>query len=188
MHVWRLSEGTDTVGILKPIQPFAHLGRFCMLALHLIPRRARIAFVCAGLIALTACGGGASTGTAPVPNFGFCGNDTQYALARPTTGQSFASGTPTIEIVANGNNNTIAQSFQNFNLLLLPNNSSSNQVQTGPLTAASDPNGFHPFTSDFYYSGTVVSPGLFPGQQYFVYLNAFTSNCTPIGPIGSFFT
>jgi len=62
------------------------------------------------------------------------------------------------------------------------------QAQTGPLTATSDPSGPHPFSSDFYYNGTVQSPGLFAGQQYDVYLNAFSSNCTPIGPIGSFFT
>jgi hypothetical protein len=138
--------------------------------------------IAAGLLALTACGGG-SSGTAPVNNFGFCGNDTQYALARYNPG-----GNATIEIVANGNNNTIYNSYQSFDLLLSlsPNSPNANgTVSTGSLTLSSDSSGPHPFSSDYYYTATTQG-FLQPGFTYYVWLNAFTSNCVPIGPLGSF--
>ncbi len=140
------------------------------------------------IVGISACSGGAGSGTAPVPNRQFCGNDTQYALARPQSGTTLPSGVSTIEIVANGNGNQIAQSYQNFNLLFVPANTGGQTIASGPLSLASDPNGYHPFTSDYYYNGTVGSPGLFPGTVYNVFVNAFTSNCSPVGPIGQFGT
>lgn len=136
-------------------------------------------------LALGACSGGGSSGTSPVPNTQFCGNDTQYALARPLSGQAVpASGSPTIEIVASGTNNQISQSFKNFDLLFVPANSNAPNASTGPLSTTSDNNGYHPFNMDFYFNGTLTSNGLIPGTLYNVYVNAFTSNCTPVGPIG----
>ena len=44
------------------------------------------------LLAMTACGGGGSSGTSPVPNSGYCGNDTQYALANPQSGGNISFG------------------------------------------------------------------------------------------------
>ncbi len=134
------------------------------------------------LLAATACAG--NSGSAPVPNTLFCGNDTQYALARPQSGQAVPIGTSTVEIVASGNNNQIAQSYQSFDLLFVPANNGNPTVATGQLSPARDPNGYQPFTSDYYYNGTIASPGLAPGTLYNVYVNAFTSSCTPVGPIG----
>ena len=138
----------------------------------------------------TACSGGGSSGAAPVPNTQFCGNDTQYALANPQSGQSItANSNATIEIVASGNNNQIYQSFKNFELLLVPannNGSTAGQVATGALSLTGANAAFVPFPSDFYYNGTLQS-GLQSGLQYNVYLNAFTTNCVPIGPIGQLF-
>lgn len=140
------------------------------------------------IFAATACSGGGSSGAAPVPNTQFCGNDTQYALANPQSGQNItANSNATIEIVASGNNNQIYQSFKNFELLLVPanNNGSTNgQVATGALSLTTGT--FAPFPSDYYYNGTLQS-GLQSGLQYNVYLNAFTTNCVPIGPIGQLF-
>ncbi len=140
------------------------------------------------LLAMNACGGGSGTsGTSPVPNSGYCGNDTQYALANPQSGGNSSTTGQSFEIVVNGNNNQIAQSFQNFQLVLVPQNNSSGGVTTGPFSRASDPNGYHPYTTDYYYT-TQLQSNLQSGQTYNVYVNAFTSNCTPIGPIGQLYT
>jgi len=149
------------------------------LSLPLAPARAALLAIMITEL-LSACGGGgSSTSNAPL-----CGSDTQYQLASPQTGGYAGPGTPTIEIVANGSNNQIYSSFQNFDLLFVPTNASYPTVPTGSLAQASDPNGYHPYGSDFYYKGTVLAPGLSAGLAYNVYLNVFTSNCTPIGPIG----
>ena len=139
------------------------------------------------LLAMTACGGGGSSGTNPVPNYGYCGNDTQYQLARPQSGATISTGSQPFEIVANGNNNQIFQSYQNFQLVLVPQNNSSAGVQTANLTQSSDPRGYQPFGSDYYYSGQLQT-NLQSGQIYNVFLNSNTSNCTPIGPLGQLYT
>jgi len=139
------------------------------------------------LLAMTACGGGGSSGTSPVPNSGYCGNDTQYALANPQTGGNISTTGQSFEIVVNGNNNQIAQSFQNFQLVLVPQNNNNGGVTTGSFSRASDPGGIHPYPTDYYYSAQLQSNLQF-GQTYNVYVNAFTSNCTPIGPIGQLYT
>ncbi len=136
------------------------------------------------MIMISACSGGGGSGTSPVPITQFCGNDTQYALARPLSGQAISTGTPTVEIVASGSNNQIAQSYRNFDLLFVPANGNGGTVATGSLSTAIDQYGYHPFTQDFYYNATIVAPGLAPSTLYNVYVNAFTSNCTPVGPIG----
>jgi hypothetical protein len=148
----------------------------------------RAAIAGGALLAMTACGGGGSgsSGTSPVPNSGYCGNDTQYALASPQSGGNISTTGQSFEIVVNGNNNQIAQSFQNFQLVLVPQNNSGG-VTTGSFSRTSDKSGFHPYTTDFYYTAQLQSNLQF-GQTYNVYVNAFTSNCTPIGPIGQLYT
>ncbi|MDQ2858430.1 MAG: hypothetical protein M3R53_07235 [Candidatus Eremiobacteraeota bacterium] len=149
------------------------------LRLSLAPARAALLGTIAAA-ALSACGGGGSSSS----NVPLCGSDTQYQLASPQSGAYVGPGTPTVEIVANGSSNQIYNSFQNFDLLFVPTNASYPTVPTGSLSQSSDPNGYHPYSSDFYYKGTVLSPGLTAGLTYNVYLNVFTSNCSPIGPIG----
>ena len=157
---------------------------------HVSRANLRAFAVLGALVTMTACSGGGSSGTSPVPNTQFCGNDAQYALARPQTGLSISAGTGgTVEIVASGNNNQIYNSFKNFELLFVPannNGSTQGQVITGPLSLTSDSNGYAPFTSNYYYNGTIANnqSGLISGVVYNVYLNAFTTNCTPVGPIG----
>lgn len=160
--------------------------RFSMMFLKLVPMRVGKLAALAALAGVTACSGG-STGASPVPNTAFCGNDTQYALAIPQTGQTIpANTTATIEIVASGNNNQIYSSFKNFDLLLVPaynNGSTAGQVATGPLSLTGANGAPAPFPSDYYYNGTLQT-GLASGVLYNVYLNAYTTNCTPVGPIG----
>ena len=155
----------------------------------IVAARAAKFAVLGALVLASACSGGGSSGTSPVPNTQFCGADTQYALARPQSGQSVQANTNVVvEIVANGNNNQIAKSFTNFDLIFVPagNNNGSLQgsVSTGSLSITSEKGGYAPFSSDYYYNGTIASPGLAPQTLYNVYVNAFTSNCTPVGPIG----
>lgn len=141
----------------------------------------------ASLLAITACGGGGSAGTAPVPFSQYCGNDTQYALAKPQSGANISTGSQTFEIVASGNNNQIYQSYQNFQLILVPQNNTNQGVTTGQLSLTSDRSGYQPFSSNYYYNAQLQT-NLQPGQLYNVFLNASTSNCTPIGPIGQLYT
>jgi hypothetical protein len=144
----------------------------------------RPAFLLAATLALAACGGG-STGTTLPPNtLGPCDPGTQVELARPFQGQTgIPPSTTSIEIVANGNGNTLGNSFQNFDLFLQP--SVGGTITSSPLAAVQDTSGPHPFGSDFFYSGNI--PGLQFGVTYTVFLNAFTSNCSPVN-IGSFST
>jgi hypothetical protein len=153
------------------------------------PVRLARALCAVSLLALAACAGGGSSGTAGIPNPGssnICDPDSQgLQLARPGPGQTgVSSGTNTIEIVSNGNGDTLFRSYQQFDLILRDN--FGNQLVTGPLNLVSDPNGPHPYNSDFYYSGTLQS-GLISGDFYTVYLNAPNTNCTP-GVVGSFST
>jgi len=144
----------------------------------------RASLVLAATLALTACGGGSTGSSLPPNTIGACDPGTSVHLARPSQGQfGVPTNTPSIEIVASGNNNTLGASFQNFDLLLQSSNSGT--ITSSPLTATSDPSGPHPFTSDFFYQGNIS--GLQFGQNYTVFLNAFTSNCNPVA-IGGFST
>ena len=152
--------------------------------MNFVPTPMRVAKLAlfASLLAATACSGGGSTGSAPVPNTQFCGNDAQYAV-NPQNNSTFAAYTQaTIQIAANGNNNQIYQSYKNFDLILVSTANGNIQSSTGSLSLTGANPSFTPFSSNYYYNGTLQS-GVAPGV-YNVYVNSFTSNCTPIGPIG----
>jgi hypothetical protein len=152
------------------------------------PRFARALIVAASLIVAAGCGGGgSSSGSVPPPNnFGVCDPGTQVTLANPLSGQT---GVPTntnrIEIVANGNNNTLNQSYTSFDLVLVDN--FGNRLTSGPLSLVSDPGGIKPYPSDFYYAGTLPNSLNF-GTNYSVYLNIFSSSCSQLPFLGSFNT
>lgn len=156
-------------------------------------RLARALFLSASLIAVAGCGGGgANSGTSPVPfgnGSGICDPGTNVSLAFPNnTPGNFPTGVSTgigrVEIVANGNNNTLGQSYAQFDTILVPN--FGGQVQGGFLTLTSDGGGPHPYTSDFYYNSAIG--GLQSGVTYTVYLNVPSSaNCVPVA-IGQFST
>ena len=137
------------------------------------------------VLGLAACGGG-STGTS-TPSTGYvCDPGTQVTLARPFSGQTGVStSTNSIEIVANGNTGTLYNSYQNWNLYLVPQYGYGGQIVTSSLSLTSDKTGPQPYPSDYYYSATFTG-GLAPGTVYSVYLNANT-NCQPVG-VGSFST
>ena len=154
-------------------------------------RLARALVLSASMIALAGCGGG-SAGTAPVPfgnGNGLCDPGTNVSLAFPNNTQgnfptNVATNIGRLEIVANGNTNTLGQSYAQFDTILVPNFGS--QVQGGFLTLTSDSGGPHPYTSDFYYNSTIGQ--LQSGVTYTVYLNVPSSaNCVPVA-IGQFST
>jgi hypothetical protein len=149
-----------------------------------IPPRAALAALAVSVIALAGCGGGSSS---TIPNAGsnaICdSNAAGIQLARPTSGFPQTSAN-TIEIVANGNADQLAQFTNQFDLNLFDN--FGNEIDTGPLTAVPDTGGPHPYNSDFFYAGTLQSSLQF-GRTYTVYLNAPNTNCSR-GVVGSFST
>jgi len=156
------------------------------------PRPVRLAraLCVVSVLALAACGGSGSTGTNGIPNPGsnqICDANSQgLQLARPGPGQGgVSSGTNTIEIVDNGNSDQLFQSYQQFDLDVI-DQQSGQVIVTGPLNLVSDPSGPHPYQSDYYYSGTLQG-SLIPGRFYNVYLNAPNTQCTQ-GLVGSFST
>ncbi|MBV9440982.1 MAG: hypothetical protein JOZ24_13420 [Candidatus Eremiobacteraeota bacterium] len=143
----------------------------------------------AALLAAAACSGGSSSsGTSPVPTNGvYCDPGTTVQLARPFPGQTGVStGTNSIEIVASGNNNTLYQSYTSFDIILQGH--FSGRFSTNALNLApSDPSAPHPYSSDYYYTGT-LSQSLAAGDTYDAYLNIFNSSCTQLPYLGSFST
>ncbi|HEV2738929.1 MAG TPA: hypothetical protein VGU66_10155 [Candidatus Elarobacter sp.] len=151
------------------------------------PVRLARALIAVSIIAVAAgCGGGSSNS---IPNPGsnsICDpNNSGIQLARPAAGQfGVATNTNTIEIVANGNADQLGQFTNQFDLNLIDN--FNNEIDTGTLTAVADPNGPHPYQSDFFYSGT-LNGSLLPSRTYSVYLNAPNTNCSR-GLVGQFST
>jgi len=136
-------------------------------------------------ILLSACGGG-SSGSTFGNTFGSCDPGTAVQLARPAQGQTGVStGQNPIEIVASSDQNTLHANYSNFSLILQPQNGGGSTITSSPLNIVPDNSGPHPFTSDFFYSGSV--PTLQFGTVYTVLLNEPTLGCTPVA-IGSFST
>ena len=136
-------------------------------------------------IAVAGCGGGGSSSTIPNPGSNqVCDPDAAgIQLARPTPG--FPQTSPNaIEIVANGNADQLGRFTSQFDLILLDQFNA--EIDTGFVSAVADPGGPHPYSSDFFYQGTVPN-GLLSGRTYRVFLNAPNTNCTP-GFVGSFLT
>lgn len=148
------------------------------------PSRHVRALFAVALVALAGCGGGGSS----IPNAGsnaVCDpTATGIQLARPTIGfpQNNANQ---IEIVDNGNGDQLFQFTNMFDLQLKDN--FNNEIDTGVLSGVADPGGPHPYSSDFFYAGTLQNGSLQFGRTYNVFLNAPNTNCTP-GFVGSFST
>lgn len=83
-----------------------------------------------------------------------CNPGTDVQLANPLPFQSNVNpNIGQIEIVANGNNNYIGQNYRTMNITLV--DGFGNQIAGGTLQLASDPNGPHPYNSDFYYQSSI---------------------------------
>ncbi len=111
------------------------------------------------LVALTACGsgglGGSLGGLNPVNGSGpICNSGTQVQLANP---QPFQTGVPgnigQIIIVANGNNNNLYSTYNQWFLTL--RDQYGDLITGSNLTLVSYPNGPHPFQSDYYYASNI---------------------------------
>ena len=154
------------------------------------PVRLARALIAASVFIAAGCGGSGS-GTSALPfNGGSCDPGTSISLAFPNnTNGNFPTGVATnighVEIVASGNNNIIGSSFTQFDTVLVPSNGFGGNVQGGFLTQASDPNGPHPYSSDFYYNSSI--PTLQGGITYTVYINVPNNSCQAI-PFGQFST
>lgn len=140
---------------------------------------------------LSACSsGGSSTpvGTLPPNNYGggSCNPGTSVQLANPQpyqTGVSPSIGSVTI--VANGNNNTLYSNYPQWQVVLLDSYGDP-PILGGALQLVADPNGPHPFGSDFYYSSSLNGQSLTPGLSWNAYLAPLGQQCGP--QIGSFQT
>lgn len=154
----------------------------------------RLALAASVLLAVTACGGGGGVGSInpnpnPNPGSGYlpqCNLGASVTISNP---QSGSYGVPanigSIEIVTNGNNNAISANPGAWTLALATGYGNPLTLG-GNLNVTSDPNGYHPYPSDYYYNQSVS--GLQSGQQYTVYVeptgyaqNGYGSCATAIG-------
>ncbi|MGZ3497500.1 MAG: hypothetical protein ACXWNK_13745 [Vulcanimicrobiaceae bacterium] len=138
------------------------------------------------MLALSACGGGGA-GNILGNTIVECNPGTQVQLANPSPGQSNVDpNIGSVTVVANGNNNTLYTTYQGWNLLLV-DTFTHQTVNGGQLNLVADPNGPHPYGSDFYYQASI--PQLQSGQNWSVELvqsQSFAS-CSPY-PLNSFST
>jgi hypothetical protein len=140
------------------------------------------------VLGLTACGaGGYSNNNGsynPIGNNGFgitCDPGTQVQLANPQPGQTGVPGNiGSITIVANGNANTLYNTFSSWNVILSDN--FGNTVVGGQLNLVPFNNGPHPFPSDFYYSSSIQT--LPSGRSWNAGLVQTFSNCAPYSLFG----
>lgn len=153
-----------------------------MASIHFSPR----VFAVLSTLALAACGAGGSNNSLP-GGLGFqCNPGTQVQLARPAPAQSGASNVNQIEIVANGNGNTLYNSFGQWNLVV-QDNFGDPPVTTNALNLVADPGAPHPYSSDFYYAGN-LGLTLPAGATWTVTLEQQPyGSCVP-APVGSFST
>jgi hypothetical protein len=149
----------------------------------------RLVLPAALALALSACSGsGALGGLGPIfGNLPQCDTGTQVQLANPAPFQNgVSSNIGQITIVANGNSNTLYNTYGQWSVVLEPNNFASGSIQGGSLSLVDGRSLNHPFNSDFYYGSSV--PSLQPGVTWNVKLQLNNgTNCTP-APVGTFST
>lgn len=113
-----------------------------------------------------------------------CNPGTQVQLASPAPNQTgVASNIGQITIVANGNSNTLYNTYGQWQFTLVDN--FNNQMTSGTLNLVPDPSGPHPYASDFYYQSS-ISP-MTAGRTWNVELVQNGNSCTPAS-VGSFST
>ncbi|MFN2448727.1 MAG: hypothetical protein ABR508_02900 [Candidatus Baltobacteraceae bacterium] len=138
----------------------------------------------AALAVLSACGGGGGSlfgGGSNGSNGLACDTGTSEQLASPQPG-TYAPGTSTITIVANGSNNQLYNSYQNW-YVYLTNVNTGQTVTGGQLNLTSDRGGPQPYGSDFYYS-SALQQQLPSGGTWNVFLTEFSGNCNAVPLLG----
>jgi hypothetical protein len=114
-----------------------------------------------------------------------CNTGTQVQLASPLAGQSGVSNLSQITLVANGNSNNLYSTYQNWYVYV--SNGFGTQIQGGQLNLVADPNGPHPYASDFYYSSQLQQT-LAQGQTWNAFLAEQNAGSCSAVPLGSFST
>lgn len=137
----------------------------------------RLALASSVVLALTACGGGGIGNIlGPIGNQIQCDPGAQVQLANPMPAQTgVSSNVGQVTIVANGNNNALYNSYSQWYLTLT--DQYGNSIQGSNLSLVSDPNGPHPYASDYYYASNV---GQLPsGSTWTARLSEQNANCSP---------
>ena len=136
-------------------------------------------------LALASCSGAggllgnAGTGGGVFGSSTSCNPGTDVQLANPIPFQSGVNpNIGQIVIVANGNNNALAQNYQSLNITLI--DSFGNSTSGGALQAADGRSDPHPYNSDFYYQSGFgpLQPGMtYTAELTVVNVSTFNS-CT----------
>ena len=144
------------------------------------PRRG-LPLVAAVVLALStaSCAGNNSNPVPTNPPGVTCSVGTSVQLFHPTPG---SRGNPTtigsVQIVVDASTDLLGG---NWNTILV--DQFGNKTQGGTLTLTRSSGG--PYPTNYYYNSSV--PTLTRGSSYSVYINQFTSQCTPAG-VGTFGT
>lgn len=147
----------------------------------------RLGLAASLLVALTGCGaGGLGNVLGPITGGGGsiqCDPGTQVQLADPQPGQTGVSPSiGRIVIVANGNNNNLYNTYNQWNLTLV--DQYGDRINGGNLSLISF-SGPQPYQSDFYYASSI---GQMPtGATWNVQLSEPGATCLPV-PLNSFST
>jgi hypothetical protein len=141
-----------------------------------VPTRALRALLAVSLIAAAGCSGSSGSSTLP-NNFGVCDSDAQsITVARPTPGYPITNNS--IEIVSSSQTDQLHGNPTAFDLIVI-DQVTQQQFATGLLSLQPDTGGPHPYSTDFFYQGSLNGNTLISGRVYNVYLNAPSTQCTP---------
>ena len=146
------------------------------------PQISRLALALGCLVSLAACSGNGLGGGGLFGGNSSCQPGTDVTLANPRQGQFTSSNIGQVEIVVNGNTNTLSNNSGQWYVTL---SNGFTTVNGGDLVPFSDPGGYHPYGSDFYYTSSMGN--LPTGYTWTVNLAWSAQACTPVS-IGSFST
>lgn len=146
--------------------------------------RLRLGLLGVALLGLAGCGGGGGGGIGRFGGFGAqCDPGNAVQLASPAANQTASPTIGQVIIVANGNNGSLYYNTGQWYLTLISNY--GDNPGGFALNLVADPNGPHPYPSDFYYAANI--PTLPMGRTWSVYLNETNAGCSPM-PLQSFST
>ncbi len=116
-------------------------------------RLARTVIAASLFVVAAGCAGGSGSSTLPNPgSTGICDPDAgSISVARPTIG--FPQNGNSVEIVSSSQTDQLHGRPDQFDLNVV-DTTFGQELDTGPLSLVPDLSGPHPYTTDFYYSGT----------------------------------